>query len=693
MPWDQTLREYARTKRRIVHESPLGLGLDYEDGYDAFWVLPGEPMSTIFVPADGPADLATLIADYERVCRLRRDAVHVIAHRCSERNLKVRCPSTGLWEWPSGPGIYEVSGGCDVGHSLTAAALKSTDLKELFSFWRKLYFLLEIEHNEIERYLSLPFPKFQWSSVESQRRGGMPLSDAILSLKIRGSLQNIDEKTRSESVLFPLKTTEPTRKALLRLAERLPRATAGFELTEPGRLDIAFDDGYADFEIDISGSECRKLIEELGTQGAGDKMADEYLQVNQTRSEVLDAIWSAAAAKDFVREEFPSYVDAETRINLGKKIREVDFLAGPELTRRCRNNSPEQVLTGLLSESPDFAVEAIRRLGERPASKVVTGRLRPAELPDIPALIELDAMIIARMDEFADQALETFFSNPKSLIDYRKLVPYTANAGEFADRWLDLARREVDSCFGLGAILVLLDAGDPGGEVAACKFLEEVDFESYEEPGAFALEIAWQVRRSTSQSGGWLGPQADRETRYDALLAGLGCPVARRRLEPEAFEGSSDDFPAAELIHLLSAEQRQRLHSRLLTWAEHEFDFSSLYDDPVRIAWIAGWPEVFAVLERNPFLLAGLLTPPVHESYEPGLVMSGVAVADWSAVAPSAFLARIIATDVWNNMVLRSEATQKKAISRNVVREVFSHRPGMLTPELAMAWKRCQSLL
>ena len=51
MDWRQRLLDHAATLGRDVYDSPLGVGIDFGDGCDAFWVLPGEVTSTVPAPA------------------------------------------------------------------------------------------------------------------------------------------------------------------------------------------------------------------------------------------------------------------------------------------------------------------------------------------------------------------------------------------------------------------------------------------------------------------------------------------------------------------------------------------------------------------------------------------------------------------------------------------------------------------
>ena len=76
MDWRQTLLDRARALGRPVHEHAPGIGIDFEDGYDAFWVLPGEVTSTYPLPAEGPASVQELLSPPDVVHRLPAGQQH-----------------------------------------------------------------------------------------------------------------------------------------------------------------------------------------------------------------------------------------------------------------------------------------------------------------------------------------------------------------------------------------------------------------------------------------------------------------------------------------------------------------------------------------------------------------------------------------------------------------------------------------
>ena len=107
-----SLRDHAARLGREVHDAgDLGLGVEFADGNDAFWLLTDPVVTTM--PTD--ADPAAVVAEYDRLDRLRDGAVRIIRHHLAFEKARVERPRDGQWGYDTG----RVSGGLDVGPRLT----------------------------------------------------------------------------------------------------------------------------------------------------------------------------------------------------------------------------------------------------------------------------------------------------------------------------------------------------------------------------------------------------------------------------------------------------------------------------------------------------------------------------------------------------------------------------------------------
>src|SRR5712671_1032894 len=125
MDWKERVCSHAAAQGRPVYESPFGIGLEFEDGFDVFWILPGEVTATLPVPPGGPTSAEDLLAAYEAIGRIRARALHVVRHYIASKNIRVTPNRIGNWglEWQGGS-----SSSIEVGAHLTAVARDTRDV-------------------------------------------------------------------------------------------------------------------------------------------------------------------------------------------------------------------------------------------------------------------------------------------------------------------------------------------------------------------------------------------------------------------------------------------------------------------------------------------------------------------------------------------------------------------------------------
>ena len=89
MSWREQILAEARALGRVTHDAPLGVGIDFGDGGDVFWTLPGEVTSTVPAPAEGPGSVAEILDEYRRIDHLRARALHVLSHHLADLGIRV----------------------------------------------------------------------------------------------------------------------------------------------------------------------------------------------------------------------------------------------------------------------------------------------------------------------------------------------------------------------------------------------------------------------------------------------------------------------------------------------------------------------------------------------------------------------------------------------------------------------------
>lgn len=98
MSWRERFAAYAYALERKLPavSTAEGMGVEFTDGCDAFWVLPGEVTSSLPVLAAEP-EVTALIGEFERIDRLRASVLHVIRHDPAERRFYVDRRRSGEW--------------------------------------------------------------------------------------------------------------------------------------------------------------------------------------------------------------------------------------------------------------------------------------------------------------------------------------------------------------------------------------------------------------------------------------------------------------------------------------------------------------------------------------------------------------------------------------------------------------------
>jgi hypothetical protein len=242
------------------------------------------------------------------------------------------------------------------------------------------------------------------------------------------------------------------------------------------------------------------------------------------------------------------------------------------------------------------------------------------------------------------------------------------------------------------AIVILLDANDPRGDALARKYI--CNAQPHHEVSDAEVEIVWRYRHAYPDAARrWFLPQPCDAVPFVNARARLGDPVAVRHKTVDAEETKGcEPSPAA---------QQDELHRDLLNWARTDHHWSPPQTEKLQTAHRMAWPDVAHALQENPFLLSVLLTSQRRDGQfdEPGILMANEFLLVWSRLAPSAFLARIIAaahtTDLYAlaERASRASALGKPNVAANIETSLRAYQVWLkdLQPALAISWKRCRA--
>jgi hypothetical protein len=690
--WRQEAADYA-TSRGLAHRLvPRGIGIDFADRCDAFWVLPGEITSTVLVRPDGSVDLATVIAEFERVENLRERTQHVVRHYLASKRISIDKRPSGEW------GIMTEEGSSSelyVGALLTARAMAGMDIYALIAACFKGSLISHPPSpRRIDRYLAMEGPPAD-ERTHSETPAIIDIKYNLESvLRMSGicraldALDKIDRPPSPEQLAEVVKPKGPLGKTLWHIAERLPEQEASYALDPKSKQFV-------------------ERVRSLGIQAAGDEIVEEYRKLNVARSAVLTAVKHAAGARQW---SVMPLGGNQKSWHLGKTQREAAILIDDGLTDALRELRPDEALRRLLSEHLDFAEECAAYLGKdlEPIS-LQEKDLSPRPPIDQPPLRDIDEVATADLDAFADRTIADYFGKKEIVRDYGNrdiFDPLTDDWAKMSD-WIAVAERHIgDQWPSASAILVLLDAGDSRGEDLARKYLEKAEL--MYDVSDFEMELAWRFRHALPDvAHRCFLPEPSTQVPFAELRARLGDPVAQRFLATNRRFNLLDEYTWTRKMNPLIAgielgkEERQEVRQHLLEWARDGWQWSPPSEWQFRAAIELGLHDVADALDANPFLRNGLLCRAQREGMcdEPGILFGGNAVLLWSKLKPTELLARIIATVHYGDILAQAEQVNREGAERNhhspsilrMTLGVLGNAYRELQMPLAIAWKRYRS--
>ncbi|WP_165228558.1 hypothetical protein [Aquisphaera insulae] len=713
MNWRAQLEAYAVREDRPVLSVPEGVGLEFSDGNDVFWMLPGEATSSTWIAETEP-NAAALLDEFRTIDRLRTTVLHVIRHDMAGRGMCVDRRWSGDWAVKSGA----ISSSINVGPTLTARCLGERDLGRILSACYEHTILGDPpDEDTIGRFLATggpPVDERPWPDESAAADPPWTLRKVLLSFGLCEAARNPDALTLPEAILDALTPTGRLGRALLSVAERLPDVSASCEMSDCS-IVLDFDDGEDGYRISRRSRELARLVRSLGIEGAAHQLADEYLRLNSARTLVLGAVGRAASRRGWSVQRLRPFFLApgiSATWHLGRVRRDVSFRVGRELTDALRAESPDRAIRSLLASQPAFAAECVAALGEEgPPPALPERELAPALPSRQPTLRTLDRPTIRAMDDFADRTLAAYLRDENALDDYRRPDRFDASRDTWATRadWVHLAERSLaDEWPNPAALVVLVDAGDPRAMERARELLRRIEPDS--EMGEAVVELVWRLRHDLPDvARRWFAAQAFESVPFAAVRARLGDPVARRFLRTnEGFEIDDENTwteraNPESLGERPDAASRARIRPRLVEWARTTWKWSPAETDELRKACWLGLDEVADALDENPYLGNGLLCGDRRHAMfdEPGILLCADLLLVWSRLRPTRLLARIAATAQSGEVVSEAEALAREtAESKPACRKqldstlrIYQRWWQDLQVPLAIAWRRCRSAL
>ena len=714
MSWKDAITAYGKEHDREIHDSDMGMGIEFEDGCDAFWILPGEIFSTFACKGGVDPNPEEAIAAYEAIDAGRKSALHILRHHLAAQGWGSDRERSGQWEVASSGCSTEII----VGEALTHAIRDQDVFQAVEVLFKGTFGIKKPTEAQCKRYLKMehaPENERSCEEVEVQdedeelgdesSRQSVPQALAWMGLCALLDDEERAENADEEALLAAAKPKGPIAEALLHMGKRLPNTEAFCDLMTPGELSLDYSDEHDIMSIKVKSKTLGKRVSELGSEAAGDELAEEFLAMDLARKQFLGCIHHVASGRGWSHEiENSLNPETDTMLHVGNRMREIGVVIGKELTAKLREGSTAEALNDLI-EDKAFAGECVKALESeawKSAPRAPESKLKapPRAYDDEPPkLLELTAERIREMDQFADKHLKNYYKDPQLLWKYTEDEFYAQGTDAWADQtyWLEMAvKQAADKWPHPIGILVMLDAGHPDAEKQVARlFSREQDPDCSEE----IAEIAWRCRH--------LHPEAAREyllvdweqVPNAEMRAKYGDPLAIRKLRYNSCDLDDDEDCMYHLPYIPEKVQK-RVHDYLRDWARTGEDWNSPDMDYMRAVQRMGWVDVIDLFEENDAFLRALLTVERRTQGfdEPGALMSDDFFLVWSRLSPSPFLARLVLTVANTDLVgLAREAAmrandinpavtpQDNALAFNTYDSWWKD----LQPILAIAWRRC----
>ncbi|MHC5542422.1 hypothetical protein ACYOEI_29720, partial [Singulisphaera rosea] len=230
MSWQEQLVAFSRQRNRPTISTEGGVGIEFGDGCDVFWILPGEVTSS--VPIRGPQpDVAMLIEEFERIDRLRTSVLHAIRHDLAGRAIYVDRRRSGEWGVLTTGGV---SSSISVGPYLTARAISGQDMDRLVAACYENTILGEPpDRLQIDRYLAMDGPpptERDWPDAPHEIGLSNTLRSILLAAGLCKAMEDEANLASPETLAEAAIPTGRLGRALLHLADRLPQVTANCDI-------------------------------------------------------------------------------------------------------------------------------------------------------------------------------------------------------------------------------------------------------------------------------------------------------------------------------------------------------------------------------------------------------------------------------------------------------------------------------
>lgn len=685
----RALAEGWRGEGREVHAFPGGIAVEFDDGADALFVMPGEPLSSVAL--EGEIDVKAVRGTFARVNAGRRQVTEAIRRYFVKHRMYVRRSREGNWGVTTSSGVSTTM---DVGAQLTKLLVDGSGPAEamlaLFEGWWEA----KPGAQEVQAYLEagegvvdLPWP----TETPTIKIPDSPMAILRMS-RAWGALT--ESEGFWDGVWKLVGPVGPEAKALRKMASLLKDTHAAKEIST-GQLQIAFADGHASFGVLPKGKDLQRLVAQRGVEGAGEHLASEYRRLDGARGKVVGAPKAVMAERGYAMD-----VEDGSVLHFGRVHREIRVDVGDALTAALRDRPMVEAVRGMLGGHAGVAEEVVRRCEEgRAVGKAIEQRELPAAPPAPLELPGLETLDVSAIDAMAAGILQEFRGDTEFLWARYRPMYYQKGVDTWATdaMWQEAAQKRLqEEDHDSTARVILCELGD--AELEA-RWMEELTQQgAHHEADAGQVMVIWRNRkRYPAMAREWFFPDYVGDS-YTKVTADLGDPVAVRRLCID-YGSAGEEYPqwlAPATGWFVRGEVLAGIHERLRCWARTSWRWAHYVENgPLELAARMGWADVAELLEGNPYVARGLL-----DAKELPILHAGDLLLAWSWLWPNEYLMRLVG----QAFALARPELVRPRVERLVGTLELEKQPdwadklvrtqlyGMQRP-LAIAWTRCRNRL
>ncbi len=683
---------------KIIDVGTDGISIEFRDGYDVWWLLPDDPLSSAPVPTTGDAGLGPILEEYDRLDALRSRAIHAIRHHLADRGVRTVRLRNGRWLIQMGP----VSSDLHVGASLTARFVGSDELVAAVRGVFAHSIVRAPSARRIQRYLARegnPSVELPWldesPAIADKPMAVLAMMGLCKAIHRCGEAEEDSRLLRSEEIAEFVQPKGRIGRALTRFAAAFPEARASLEMV--GRfMEIEFDDRLDSYRIYPRSRDLVASIRRDGPEQAGDDLISEFQRLNADRARVIAAFRVALPQLGFLVQ------DERARLRYGREVREATLDLGKPLTEALRQGTASEAVRDLLSANPGLAEEVAGALpSERPERlpEPRTAVLRPPAPPPvpIPTIAELDP---ARVDRIACSVLDRYLEDRDVLHAYFDPMLYDPASDTWASRedWIDAANRfRGEKLTSPAAEFIRLEFGVENDADEWLTLLGRVGYQG-ENSEAEVISVYRYRRQYPEIAKAWFTPVPFEDCPEAEARAGAGDWIAARYLAASIEPGDADNVwrslsrlaPPAPSV-FFQADQIEQWRDRAVRAIDAAWQWTDFDGDLLRAAAVQRWSEVGDALRRNPYLVPAIFSEDRMLVYAAGRVFLA-----WSRMAPSVELARLVGTLLVQDLRGRVDGPARATVGRMAERspELVSKFADIwltkLRRGLAIAWTRCR---